>query len=159
MSDDMLNKTGKKLAEELDITEGELIGRLKSTQYNLSWMMVKDSTLEPKDQELDEFKHNIGKAYRGMVESLQDALDYNSIGEMEKDLQSADSSDGEKFLNAVNVLQNVYRDGLVEADFGDYSTPEVYVDSMDEAISLGQRLSEAKSSIESTELHKQLQNS
>lgn len=156
--DDMLNETGKELADALGMTQGELLSGLKSTQYNLAWMKVENASLEQNERGLDEFNRSLGRAYKGMVESLSEALEYNDIQRMEGALKSIDTNDAGKLLEAVRILEQIGTEGLVDATVEGYGTPDVHVETMDEAVELGQRLRKAKASIESTDIHRELSN-
>lgn len=158
MSDDLLNDKGKELANELGLTEEELLGGIKSTQYNLAWMRVDNASLEPEGKELARFKINLGRAYEGMVDALSEALNYSNIQRMANELQSIDNQDAGKLLKAVRILQQIGKEGLVDVNSESRSTPDVYTEDMNESVKLGKRLKEAKIIIESTSTHKELKN-
>lgn len=159
MSDDnMLNDTGRELADSLGISEDELLGGLKSTQYNLAWKSVREATLEkPNDGDLDSFKRNLGRACKGIVDALSVALEYDNIQQMAGTLRSIDNRDAQKMLEAVNELDQIGSEGLIDVGHEGYGTPNVNVNDMGEASKLGHRLRKVKTTIESTQIHAQLQ--
>lgn len=109
------------------------------------------------DKDLDQFKINLGRVYHGMVDALSEGLNYNNIQRMANELQSIDNQDAGKLLDAVQILQQIAKEGLVDANSEGYSMPDVYTENMDETVQLGERLDEAKTIIESTNTHKNLE--
>lgn len=157
-NDDMLNDTGKELADALGMSQDQLLGGIKSTQYNLAWMKVENASLEPEGRNLENFERSLGRAYRGMVEALSDALDYNNVKRMADELQHIDSEDGQILLSAVQILEQISVEGLVDVEIQSNGTPDVYVETMDEAVKLAERLKKAELRIKSTDIHAELIN-
>lgn len=154
----MLNDTGKELADALGMSQDQLLGGIKSTQYNLAWMKVENASLEPEGRNLENFERSLGRAYRGMVEALSDALDYNNVKRMADELQHIDSEDGQILLSAVQILEQISVEGLVDVEIQSNGTPDVYVETMDEAVKLAERLKKAELRIKSTDIHAELIN-
>lgn len=158
MSDDLLNNTGKQLAEDLGMTQGELLGGLKSTKYRLSWMQVENATLEYNNQEFDQYKRSLGNACKAMIESLSEILNYNDIQKMKQSIQSVSTEDADKLLKAVEILNQILSKGLIDSSTDEYHSPDVHVENIDDAIELGERLRKAKNYIKSTSIHSELSN-